>query len=332
MEKKLKSSEELVSIIVPVYNIENEVDKCVRSLVQQTYTNLQIILVNDGSTDTSLSICKEWQKKDPRIIVINKKNGGLSDARNFGINNADGDWIAMVDGDDYVKPNYIERMLLAAQKYDVQLVSCGCERVEGKEITHRSVTNKERLLSEDEFWYLYFNGKNYRGTYQAAWGKLYNRKIFEGGIRYKKGILHEDIDILYDLIHTAKFLAIIPDLLYCYQQRDGSITDKLNLKPKVDFGMLNISKKIYKSLLHDSKYGLAKLGLEDNIKILHYYIYASFLTSSDIVRLNNIKIDLLKDSEYLSKKGYPIRIGSILDVRLFKIWCLISKLKSMVKK
>ena len=120
-------------------------------------------------------------------------------------------------------------------------------------------------------------------------------------------------------------------MLYCYQQRNGSITDKLRVNPKVDFMMLNLSFKIYMNFLKNGKYQLAKLGLEDNIKLFHFYIYASSLTSTDIRKLSSIREDLLKDCQYLLTKGCPIRSNLILDLKLFRFWCIISVIKNYIK-
>lgn len=321
-----------MSIIVPVYNIEEEIGDCLASLVKQTYTHLQIILVNDGSTDRSLLICQKWAKKDPRILVVDQENSGQADARNKGLEYATGKWIAMIDGDDYVREDYISKMVSVAEKYKVQLVNCGCKYIEGENETALPAIDSEKLLSEDEFWLLYFKGGNYRGNYQAPWGKLYSKDIFDSGIRYKKGIIHEDLDILYDLIRTAQSIVIIPDLLYYYRQRGNSTTHKINQSRKVDFQMLEVVERLYKNFLKDRKYRLGKYELEENINLLCYYIYASNLTLSDIKKLKHTQLFLEENSQLLKEKGYPIKKSFILKLRLFTLWCVISKVKSIIKK
>lgn len=114
----------LITIIVPIYKVENYLDKCVYSIIQQTYTNLEIILVDDGSPDNCGNICENYRKKDSRIKVIHKENGGLSDARNVGINSATGKYIAFIDSDDYIAINYIEELYKAIKKYNVQIALC----------------------------------------------------------------------------------------------------------------------------------------------------------------------------------------------------------------
>ena len=119
----------MISVIVPIYNVEKYVNKCVGSIVNQTYTNLEIILVDDGSPDRCPEICDEWAKKDSRIKVIHKKNGGLSDARNAGMKIASGDYIAFVDSDDWIAPEMYERLLMAIKNDNSDIAACAVKMV-----------------------------------------------------------------------------------------------------------------------------------------------------------------------------------------------------------
>ena len=116
---------ELISVIVPVYNVEEYLPKCIESIINQTYKNLEIILVDDGSTDNSGRICDEYAKKDDRIIVFHKENGGLSDARNCGIDAATGDWVQFVDSDDYIHQTMVEKMYSSCKRNQTKLAVCG---------------------------------------------------------------------------------------------------------------------------------------------------------------------------------------------------------------
>lgn len=121
--------EELISVIVPVYNVEKYIDKCINSIINQTYKNLEIILVDDGSPDNCGNICDEYSKKDNRIIVIHKENGGVSSARNIGIKNAKGKWITFVDSDDWIENDYVEKLSKIGIQNKAEVVLCGYNRI-----------------------------------------------------------------------------------------------------------------------------------------------------------------------------------------------------------
>ena len=121
--------EELISVVVPVYNVEKYIDKCINSIINQTYKNLEIILVDDGSPDNCGNICDEYAKKDNRIIVIHKENGGVSSARNIGIKNAKGKWITFVDSDDWIENDYVEKLSKIGIQNKAEVVLCGYNRI-----------------------------------------------------------------------------------------------------------------------------------------------------------------------------------------------------------
>ncbi|WP_262337308.1 glycosyltransferase family 2 protein [Limosilactobacillus fermentum] len=300
-------------------------------MVAQDYMNLQIILVNDGSTDHSLEICKKWLKNDSRIQIINKSNGGLSDARNYGLRKARGKWIAMVDGDDFVKPNYISAMIKAAKKYGVLLVNCGSKRIISDKVYDQPACENTEKINSTEFWKLYYTSQNYRGNYQAAWSKLYSRKIFDSGIRYKKGIVHEDIDILYDLIAFVGEIVVIPETLYCYQAREGSITDKLKSNYEVDYTNLELSNILFKKFFENGKYLICKYALEDTIALFHYNVYASNLKAVDYKKLLTVKKKIISEYCQLRTVGFHLKLSSLIDLSLFSFWFILSKVKKLVK-
>lgn len=212
----------MVSIIVPVYNVIEYIDKCIISIIQQTYVNLEIILVDDGSTDGSEKICDAYAKKDERVRVIHKPNGGLSDARNVGIDKSNGEYIAFVDADDYIELTFVENMLNEAKKNNSDIVQCAYERVyqngkckqyiisamciDGNKVDDMVV--RKRLNSE---------------CFDIAPNKLYKRKLWEN-IRFPKGRIHEDYATIYKIIYLANRMTILDQVLYYYVQREGSIT------------------------------------------------------------------------------------------------------------
>lgn len=215
----------LISVVVPVYNVEKYLNKCLDSIIGQTYRKLEIILVDDGSTDESGSICDVYREKDSRVRVIHQKNQGLSGARNTGIDNANGELLGFVDSDDYILENMYERLLEVLLKNDAQISICDCECIieAGEEINHQEypkieteVLNKEQALQRlDGFSYPYWK-------YVTAWNKLYRKHLFEE-IRYPVGKKNEDEFIAHILISKAERLAVISEPLYMYVQRADSI-------------------------------------------------------------------------------------------------------------
>lgn len=244
---------------------------------------------------------------------------------------AKGNWIAIIDGDDYVKPDYISNLLRVAIDNKVSLVNCGSIRIIGERIINQPAINTSKVVDQDEFWHLYFTGKGYRGNYQAPWSKLYNRKLFDTGLRYRKDITHEDIDILYNLVKEAKLIAIIPDELYFYCQRDGSITDSINAKNKVDYAMLEISRSIYCKLLNEQKYTLAMYGLKDTINLFHYYINSCKLKINDKKRLLEFRNLLINDYIFLKQNHQKVKAKYYFYLKFFNFWTYVSDIKNNIK-
>lgn len=214
----------LVSIIVPIYNVEKYLRKCVDSLLKQSYSNIEILLIDDGSTDNSGRISDEYSNYN-NVRVYHKENGGLSDARNFGIEHSKGEFLAFVDSDDYVTEDYILRMLDKIQKTDVDIVACSYYDISEDGQILGKIQSTDRILNEKNFWDdIYINIKA-TPAYGVAWNKLYKRNVFEN-LRYRKGILNEDDDIIYDVIH-GRNIFMMDDLLYYYRQRQGSIMDQM---------------------------------------------------------------------------------------------------------
>lgn len=220
----------MVSIIVPVYNVYEWLKQCIQSLVTQTYNAIEIILVDDGSTDKSGILCDEWALKDNRIRVIHKNNGGLSDARNVGLEMAKGEYITFIDSDDYVLPTFIEYLydLISINNADMsvcQLISVD----ENNNILSKGGNSIDKVVKGN-----YNCMKEYlSGTAidTVAWRKLYKKDLFKSGIRYPVGKYHEDVWTTYRLISQCNTIAIGSKALYAYRQRNGSIVNS-SFSPK----------------------------------------------------------------------------------------------------
>ena len=203
---------ELISIIVPIYNTEKYIRRCVNSIMCQTYRNLQIILVDDGSMDHSGMICDELAMQDKRIIVIHKMNGGLSDARNAGLEKAEGDYIGFVDSDDYVEEDMYETLYNEIGKKHADIVSCGyIERFPEYE---RTLGCQDVVLNKEEAYTFLFKRK--LGC--SCCEKLFKKKLF-ANLKFKKGIQGEDLELLYRLIDRVNRVVCINKAKYHYVHR-----------------------------------------------------------------------------------------------------------------
>lgn len=213
----------LLSVIVPIYKVEDYLPKCVESIRNQTYSNLEIILVDDGSPDGCGAICDEFAKKDSRIRVIHKENGGLSDARNTGIDVAKGDYLAFVDSDDWLEPDAFEAMLALAEKYDAKMVCAGRYNEDGATGTQSKglCPEKEEFVPGKELVRRIFRWDHLDS---AAWDKLYARELFRE-IRYPVGRVVEDVPTTYHLVLLAGGAAMLPKPVYHYVCRAQSITN-----------------------------------------------------------------------------------------------------------
>ncbi len=212
----------LISVIVPVYNVEEYLSRCVDSILAQTYRNLEVILVDDGTKDASDKICDDYAAKDPRVRVIHKQNGGLSSARNAGIDIARGEYLGFVDSDDWIEPGMYEHMLALAKKYDARLVCAGRYDISSRtgEKKVGLCPQKEEVISGMELLGRTFT---WDGCDSAAWDKLYHRSLFET-IRYPLGQYSEDVAMFYKLAEMVERAAMCNRPFYNYFHRPGSIT------------------------------------------------------------------------------------------------------------
>lgn len=210
----------LLSIIVPVYKVEPYLDRCVESLVNQTYRDLEIILVDDGSPDNCPALCDLWAERDSRIRVIHKKNGGLSDARNTGISAAKGEYLAFVDSDDYVDFFMYETMIRGMEEAQAEIACCGRYIVKGDLLTAMHSREGSVVYSSEEAIRELLTG----GTVEeATWDKVYRHTLFNG-IRFPVGEINEDIVVVPRLLGRANRIVHVGKPFYYYWQNSASIT------------------------------------------------------------------------------------------------------------
>ena len=245
-----------VSVIVPVYNVEKYLNKCVYSLLNQTYKNIEILLIDDGSKDNSGMMCDQLKNKDSRIKVYHKENGGLSDARNYGINQATGKYICFVDSDDYVEIDYVLKMYMGLKDNNVKISQCGINYVDDSNNYIYSIGYESNKVQSGRQMILDIN--NSHGVENTvAWNRLYDISLFKD-IRFPYGKIHEDEFTTYKLYYNNNVF-VIKDKLYNYRQSPNSIMHKkysLNrldaleaYKEKIEFFRLNKDIEIYDSIL-----------------------------------------------------------------------------------
>ena len=220
----------LISVIIPIYNVEKYVVQCIDSVIAQTYRNLEIILVDDGSKDSSAATCDEYQRKDERVVVIHKENGGLSSARNAGLEIATGEWVAFVDSDDWISPETYEEMMRALIETGAEIATCG--RV------YEWMNRKKYKNDSGEIMVL--DGRdNVMRSHNVdfgneVWDKLYPKSFFDSGIRFAVGKKFEDIDLLFAVYRKLNKMVCVKKPFYHYRQRKGSIIHTPEAKGMLD--------------------------------------------------------------------------------------------------
>ena len=212
---------EKISVIVPVYKVENYIYRCIDSIISQSYSDFELILIDDGSPDRCRAICDEYAEKDARITVIHKENGGLSSARNAGLDwvleRKDSEWITFIDSDDWVHPRYLEALYKTVIDNCCSISVCSFTQTDEDGFIPAIDTIDSELISSEDFYC------KYNTNSVVAWGKLYARKLFEN-IRFPLGVLHEDEFITYKLLFQCEYIAFITSPLYCFFMNENSIT------------------------------------------------------------------------------------------------------------
>ena len=215
------NEKELVSVIVPVYNVEKYVGRCLQTIMQQTYQNIEIIIVDDGSPDRSGLICEEIAQKDSRIRVIHQENQGLSGARNTGIEAANGAYLAFVDSDDWIRSEMIEVLYNLMQQTDAEIGACGTEICSDSGHVAYYSDNQEEVcvFTRNEAMQELLEDHRIRNV---TWNKLYRKAVFEE-VRFPRGMIFEDIATTYKVLDLAERVAYCGRPLYCYYKSEESI-------------------------------------------------------------------------------------------------------------
>ena len=269
---------DLISVIVPVYKVEKYLEKCIESVLKQTYTNLQIILVDDGSPDNCGKICDEYAKKDSRIEVIHKINGGLSDARNVGINRANGRYIGFVDSDDYIKEDMYEKLINLIKEYDADISICNLyDVIDGKEY----VRNKDNGIHEYSRIDILKEILLDKNIQSYAWNKLYKKELFDE-IKYPIRKKYEDIGTTFYLFEKCNKIVVTSEPEYYYLKRADSLVNNVTESTILDYTEIIIQRYLY-----------IKQNIKELRKYNNYYLAKTLITAhNDIENLENISEEM----------------------------------------
>ncbi|MDQ0198773.1 glycosyltransferase family 2 protein [Neobacillus ginsengisoli] len=321
-----------ISIIVPVYNVEKYLVKCIDSILNQTFSDFELILVNDGSTDKSGEICDEYSKIDKRIKVVHKKNGGLSSARNAGIDLAKGEYIAFVDSDDYIHKRMYEVLYNNAIINSSDIIIC--DFTVANEGVFYDTSNLNIDIVAQNFSNIESLNKLYTSkgiSFIVAWNKLYKRELFND-IRYEKGRIHEDEFIIHQILYKSSKVTYLPIKLYYYLQTNNSIIrspyniKRLDLvyalKERVDF---------FSEVKQTKLQQLAETNFVQSF-FLNYY-KAKYNVSNNNKELRQLKkvfslsVGPLLVNPFFNKKEKILWLLFVLNPLLYEIYHKIKKIK-----
>ena len=315
-----------VSVIVPIYNVEKYLKCCVDSIINQTYKNLEIILVDDGSTDNSPKICDEYKNIDDRIVVIHKKNGGLSSARNAGIDIITGDYLYFVDSDDYINSHCIEILMKETDDGMYSIVACGVQNVseidiEEKDYDEKYISKTYESISACNSIY----DNPLKDLRIMVWNKLYSKNIFKK-LRFCDGLIHEDEAIIYQLLFESNNIKYIDTNLHYYRYNETSITRTKFSKKRFD--ILRALKIRIEFLIDKNK----ELLLKNYTLYLHLLAYYKYLSRKFSIDYELIDFDKEIDLIYQLKKKYSVNLKDWIIYHFRNIYGFIVYLKNLIKK
>ena len=304
---------ELISVIIPVYNVEQYLEKCIDSIINETYKNLEIILVDDGSTDNSGKLCDLLAKKDSRIVVYHKENGGLSSARNFGIDKANGEFIGFIDSDDYIDNDMYETLhnLIKKDKSDVSM--CGLYNIYANRKDSQVKEVKKYLMNAEEAIQMVLDSKI---TSVTAVNKLYRKEIFND-LRYDLGKTSEDAFIIVRLLDKCNLISVTNERKYYYYHRANSITKKpFSEKSRDVLDAYNLNYSIV-----EKKYPKIISSAKRRVLWAYFYVLDLLCVSEDRGKHDELANELIhklkKDTIFILNSPYFTLKRKILFISLF---------------
>ena len=287
-----------ISVIVPVYNVENYLEKCLNSLVNQTLEEIEILVINDGSTDGSQKIIDDFQRKFPqKIKAFSKENGGLSDARNFGIDRASGNFLAFVDSDDYVSENMLEEMYDLAKKNQAELVICNIQKVDENGNVIQKLTQIPNMPEKID---LDKNFSVFSDISYFACNKIFKRELFDGK-RFQKGMHFEDIELIPQVLLRCKTLAKTDVFYYQYLERTNSISKSHTERGLDILKAVENVEKVFKNSIYSSKQKELK-GFQILEGIYSFLAYLAFVKDDEVFNKMNLQMKMFIKERDISLK------------------------------
>lgn len=323
-----------LSVILPVYNVEYYLERCLDSIINQTFKNFELLIVNDGSPDNSHLICEAYAVKDHRITNFKKSNGGLSSARNFGLNRAKGDFIAFVDSDDYLDLNMFQLLIDALVKYGASISICGTNDVfvDGS-IKLVNSFNEDTILSKQRALELLVKDELINSF---AWNKIYRRELFEE-VRFPEGRIYEDVAVMFKIFHKADKIVNIKDSLYFYLHNAEGISRSKGKELIIARDLFYAHYERYQFILDKSEYhAVLPISGKQSILFAINYLHRMVLSKSSFTDFNNI-LFLAKEIDAGSNKMLPKKYGLQYLLMLwpkfyFNLLLFVYKFKSIIRK
>lgn len=282
-----------ISIIIPVYNVERYLKRCVDSIQNQTFADIEILLIDDGSTDLSLDVCKKIAKSDERIKVFHKENGGLSDARNYGLDHATSNLIMFVDPDDWLEVDAIDYLYRLMNKYNADFAMAENRRTTKYSKVKQQLSVNESLLSQHEFLEKLFK-INTQVNVQYAWAKLYNKKLFQN-VRFPVRLTNEDVQTTFEITLNTTRIAYSTKIIYNYFINPNSITTQIFSNKRLD--LITIWLNVVKRALTTNNQWIIQ-----NARINYYRSIFGVLTNLAMSTLT-----LKEKRDFLAKNGWLLK-------------------------
>lgn len=314
------SMKELISVIIPAYNVEPYIERCLKSVVNQTYKNLEIIIINDGSTDNTPFLCDKWEKQDKRIRVIHKENGGLSSARNIGIENAQGDYLAFVDSDDWIEIDMYEYLIQLIKLYSVDVAFCDFARKRNKRKIQLKNRKEKIVVREGEDIDRYFYRINGEKSSYAVWCGLYKSTSIKD-IRFIENEINEDVLFRYEIYKKVRKIAFSNLYKYNYfVNKEGITQRKLSQK---DYSLFRIWDYIVTQEQSGGNYEWAKIN---RLRAIYTLYLKGIIIGNEDISENELK----EWKASIKENGKVLMKGKLFDwkrkiILLCIIWGSVNK-------
>lgn len=308
----------LISIIIPVYNVENYIQKCLESIIIQKTNEIEVLCINDGSIDRSGDICEEYAKRDKRIKVFHKENGGVASARNLGLKNANGKYIAWVDPDDFISPNWYETLSkVLYENRDIDVVFFNFSTIENAKIKEWGYDKESKRMSGDEFLKELSADRKIQNH---LWSKVIKYNLFEGIVFPENLRTFEDYAVIYRVLVKAKTVYYLAKYLYFYRIRNNSLVHELSFNE--DYQQYLLSKREYTYLISKGKDITKMMYLTKDINIcLKYCLDKDKLTQEEQEKYLKCKKELNANYVYVLKTSYCRK--------MIKVYCSFLKIDKL---